>query len=150
MFVAAGEAELYSSDEEAQQLSDQSRKNHAAFVVGIGKVLQGRMEELLVLLFDETISTTIAPYIQLFSSTPELPDLLGDYTANCLHDVVDEERKAELLGSLLAEVVLQFVPLPKIKKSQLNGIKHKLGQAARRVALQYSDQLKKPSKKKNT
>ncbi len=149
MFVAAGEAELYSSDEEAQQLSDQSRKNHAAFVVGIGKVLQGRIEELLAL-FDDAIGTTLAPYIALLSSTPELPALLEDYTANFLHEIDDEERKAELLGSLFAEVILQFVPLPKIKKAQLNGIKHKLGQAARRVALQYSDQLKESSKKKNT
>jgi len=143
------EAELYSSDEEVQQLSNQSRKNHAAFVVGIGKVLQGRIGELLAL-FDDAMGTNIAPCIVLISSTPELPDLLEDYTANFLHETDDEEHKAELLGSLLTEVVLQFIPLPKVKTVQLNKIKHKLGQAARRVVLRHPNQLKALAKKKNT
>jgi hypothetical protein len=146
--VAVGEAEIYSSDEEVQQLSDQSRRNHAAFVVGIGKVLQGRIEELLALL-DDAVGTTIAPYITLLSSTPELPDLLGDYTANFSHKTDDEGYQAELLGSLLAEVILQFVPLPKVKKVQLNKIRHKLGQAAQRVVFRHSNQLKNPSKKED-
>ena len=145
--VAVGEAAFYSSDEDEQQLSDQSRRNHAAFVVGIGKVLQGRIEELLALL-DDAIGTTLAPYIALLSSTPALPDLLEDYTANFLHETDDEAHKAELLGSLLAEVILQFVPLPKVKKVQLNKLKHKLGQAAQRVALQYANQSKKLPRKK--
>jgi hypothetical protein len=139
--ATVGEIECYSSDEEAQQISDQSRRNHAAFVVGIGKVLKGRMGELLALL-DEAIGTNIAPYTALLSSTPELPDLLGDYAANFLHETDNEEREAEMLGSLLAEVILQFVPLPKVKKAQLNNIKYKLGQAAQRVAIRHPDQLK--------
>jgi hypothetical protein len=145
--VAVGDIEYYSSDEEVQQLSDQSRRNHAAFVVGVGKVLQGRMKELLALL-DEAIGTNMAPYIALLSSTPELPDLLGNYAASFLREENDEEREAELLGSLLAEAILQFVPLPKVKKTQLDNIKHKLGQAAQRVAIRHSDQLKKLTKTK--
>jgi hypothetical protein len=66
--------------------------------------------------------------------------LLGEYTAIFLHEKDDEEREAEMLGSLLAEVILQFVPLPKVKKVQLNNIKHKLGQAAQRVAIRHPDQ----------
>jgi hypothetical protein len=147
--ATVGEIECYSSDEEVQQISGQSRRNYAAFVVGIGKVLQGRIGELLALL-DEAIGTNIAPYTALLSSTPELPDLLGDYTANFLHETDDEEREAEMLGSLLAEVILQFVPLPKVKKAQLSNIKHKLGQAAQRVAIRHPDQLKKLTKTKST
>jgi hypothetical protein len=63
-FATVREIECYSSDEEVQQISDQSRRNHAAFVVGIGKVLQGRIGELLTLL-DEAIGTNIAPYTAL-------------------------------------------------------------------------------------
>jgi hypothetical protein len=137
--AAEGACALYSSDEEAQQLSDQSRRNNAAFVAGIGKVLQGHIEELLALV-DDTMGTTIVHYIALLSSIPELPDLLGDYVEAFLHEA-DEERRAELLGSLLTEVILQFVPLPKDKKTRLNASKHKLGKAAQQVTSQRTNQL---------
>ena len=134
-----GEVECYSSDEDAQQLSDQSRRNNAAFVAGIGKVLKGHIAELLALV-DDTMGTTIVHYIALLSSIPELPDLLGDYVEAFLHEE-DEERRAELLGSLLTEVILQFVPLPKDKKRRLNEVKHKLGKAAQKVTSQRTNQL---------
>jgi hypothetical protein len=135
-----GEVECYSSDEEAQQLSDQSRKNHAAFVAGIGKVLQGHTGALLAALVDDAMGTKIANHTTLLSSIPELPELLEDYVDEFLGET-DEERSAELLGSLLTEVILLFVPLLKGKKSQLKEIKHKLGEAARRVISQRTNRL---------
>jgi len=125
---------LYSSDEETQQLSDQSRKNHAAFVVGVGKVLQKHAKRELLTLLDNTIGTTIAPYV-ILSSTPELPELLKEYVDHCLQQEADEEKGAELLGSLLAEAILQYFVLPKVKKTRLDKMRHELGQAAYKVTL---------------
>jgi hypothetical protein len=144
--VTVEDIESYSSCEEAQQVSNQSRRDHAAFVVGVGKVLQEHIGELLALL-DETIDTNMAPYVALLSSIVGLPDLLGDYTAS-LHET-DGEREAELLGSLLAETVLRFVALPRVKEMKLHNIKYKLGQAAQRVVIRHPNQLKKLVKTKS-
>jgi hypothetical protein len=144
-FVTVGDIESYSSCEEAQQISSQLRRDHTAFVVGVGKVLQGHIGELVALL-DEAMDTNVAPYVVLLSSIVGLPDLLGDYTAS-LHET-DGEREAELLGSLLAETILQSVALPRVKETKLHNIKHKLGQAAQRVAIRYPNQLKNLLKQK--
>jgi len=123
---------LYSSDEDEQQLSDQSRRNHAAFVSGIGQVLQGRAEGLLTLV-EDPIGTTITHCVTLLSSIPEFPELLCDYIEEFLLEA-DEERRAEMLGDLLTEVILRIVPLPKGKANRLHGVKNKLGKAAQQVA----------------
>ena len=139
----SGEVELCSSDEETQQLSDQSRRNRAAFVAGIGRVLRGRIGELLTLL-DDAMGTNIAPYVALLASTPELPELLEDYVDAFLQET-DEERRAELLGALITEVIFQLFPLPPKKKKQLNSIKRKLGQAAHKIVLHRINQTKNSS-----
>jgi len=128
-----GEVELYSSDEDMQQLSDQKRKNHAAFVAGVGKVLKKHLEKELLALLDTIMKTKTAPYITLFS-TPELPELLKAYI-DSLKQAEDAEHSAALLGSLLTEAIIQCFVLPKAKKAQLHKLKHALGQAAYEVVL---------------
>ena len=128
--------ELYSSDEEAQQISDQSRKNHVAFVVGIGKVLQKYIKKELLELLDNTLGTKVAPYVT-FSSTPELPELLKAYIDSLQREEAGEQS-AEMLGSLLTEAILKCFALSKAKKTKLNKIKDEIGQAAYQVVLSYN------------
>ena len=133
---ATGEIELYSSDEDTQQHSDQERKNYAAFAAGVGKVLKKHLEQELLALLDNTTKTKMVPYIT-FSSTPELPELLKQYL-DSLKQEKDEEQSAELLGSLLTEAILQCFSLSKAKKVQLRKMKNELGQVAYEVILHYN------------
>ena len=143
-----GEVELYSSDEDTQQLSDQERKNHAAFVAGMGKVLQKRSGVLLKTLLDQSLSV-VEDYVQLFIEIPEFSELIGEYIEAFLQEE-DEEQRAELLGGFLTEVILQFFPLPQEKANQLKRSKNKLGQAAQKIASPLSQQLNKLIKQGKT
>ncbi len=142
--ITGGVAELYSSDEEEQQISDQSRRNHAAFVVGVGKVLKKHLEKELLALLDNAMGTKMISYAT-FSSTPELPELLKEY----IQQEIDKKKRAELLGSLLTEAILRYFSLSKANKRQLNKIKHELGQAAHQVILHYGA-VQDTSKAKST
>ncbi|MHA7877334.1 MAG: hypothetical protein ACX93T_00190 [Bacteroidota bacterium] len=130
------EFQLYSSDEDAQQLSDRAARKHAALVLGVGKVLKKHLKEKVLALLDDALDTKMASHIT-FSTTPELPELFKAYIEN-LQQGGDEEEGAELLGSLLTEAILQCFSLTKAKKSKLHKIKHELGQAAYQIVLRYS------------
>lgn len=131
-----GEVTLYSSDEEAQQLSDQSRKTHAAFVTGVGRILRKHLQKKLLSLLDNAAGGGVVPH-EALSSTPELPALLRGYV-DSLHQGKNEEKRAELLGSLLTEAILQYFSLSKDNKTQLHRTKRELGKVAYQVACQYN------------
>lgn len=133
--ITGGVAELYSSDEEEQQISDQSRRNHAAFVVGVGKVLKKYLEKELLTLLGSAMGEKKTSYTA-FSSTPELSKLLKAYI-DSLQQGIDEEKRAELLGSLLTEAILRYFSLSKATKEQLNKIRRELGKAAYQTVLHY-------------
>ena len=126
--------ELYSSDEETQQLSDAKRKVHAAFRNSMGEALQNKAKDLWAIASDpDPVGAVIEHYVTFLCSIPQLPELLAAYVEEFLEEAT-EERRAEMLGELLAEALVQVVPLPKVKATQLVGIKKKLGKAGKQVA----------------
>lgn len=131
--------EIYSSDEEKQQLSDETRRVYNAFWQGMAQVLKEHIEDLVALAIDP-VDTTIEHCITLLSSVPAFPEMLVEYIEKFI-EVEEEEQRVKLIGELLTKMILEFIPLPKVKAKHLQSIKQKLGKAgavlASRVHIQY-------------
>ena len=126
--------ELYSSDEETQQLSDAKQKIHVAFRNSMGEAFQNKAKALWAIASGpDPVGAVVEHYVTFLCSIPQLPELLAAYVEEFLEEAT-EERRAEMLGALLSEAITAVVPLPKVKAAQLVGIKKKLGKAGKQVA----------------